>query len=254
MSTVRPVLDFHARLAPRPGAADDLLSTMDACGIGRAGVAAGGVVGLDALSRLLVVGGHVTDDADNDAVLAACSAAGGRLVPYFFANPHRGIEHYTTRAAEFRAVEISPAVHGVPLNDSRVHALVEVARVHRHPVYTVCLSRPGAGVADLVALARAHREVTFVLGHLGVGLIDTYAVDLVAASPNVLVETSGAFGFTVRVALERLGPDRLLFAAEHPLQHPSVELAKYAALDLAADTWERIAWHNATRLLGEDLP
>lgn len=247
----RPVFDFHVRLVPRPGAADRLLEALAACGIDRAVACAGGTIDLLGLSRQLVEGGHVETDADNDAVLAACAASGGRLVPFFFANPHRGAGPYRDRAAEFRGVEVSPAVHGVGLDDPRVADLASVAADEGHPVYVVCLERPGARVSDLVALAARFPEVVFVLGHSGVGNIDFHGVELIEASRNVLLETSGGYTSVLRAALDRLGPDRVLFGTEFPLQHPAVELAKFAALEVPADQWRKVAWTNATRILGE---
>jgi predicted TIM-barrel fold metal-dependent hydrolase len=246
------IFDLHARLTPGDGPRERLLATMDSCGIERAGVAAGGLIGLDALSRQLVEGGHVETDADNDAVLEACRRSTGRLLPFFFANPHRDAERYRARAREFRAVELSPAVHGLSLCDPRMLDLVSVAERARHPVYVVCLPRPGAAVADLVAVADAFPDVTFVLGHLGVGLIDTYAVDLVAPYANVMVESCGGYSHTLRVAVERLGPARVLFSAEHPLQHPRVELAKLDALDLPAASRHEISWNNAQQLFAQE--
>jgi predicted TIM-barrel fold metal-dependent hydrolase len=170
-------------------------------------------------------------------------------VPFYFANPHRDPSLYLSQAHDYYGVEISPAVHGVSLTDPRVVELVAVAASVGHPVYTVCLYRPGDTVADLVALARKFPSATFILGHLGVDLIDTYAVDLVSTVDNVLVETSGGYTVLLRTAYERLGPDRLLFGSEAPHQHPSVELAKFAALDLPET--DRILWDNAYRLFGE---
>jgi len=69
---------------------------------------------------------------------------------------------------------------------------------------------------------------------------------------NIVAETSGCLTVVARLAIERLGPDRVLFGTEYPLQHPSVELAKFAALDLSPEVWHRIAWRNAHRLLGEE--
>lgn len=250
--TTQPVLDFHVRLAPRPGAAERLLATLDECGLDRAVVCAGGTIDLDRLSRQLIEGGHVETDADNDAVLAACAGTDGRLVPFFFANPHRSGEAYRARAAEFRGLEISPAVHGVALTDARVADLVSVAAEFDHPVYVVCLDRPGAGVADLVALARRFPRVTFVLGHSGIGNIDLYALTLIRDEPNVLVETSGGYTCVVEAALNRLGAGRVLFGSEYPLQHPAVELAKFQALRIPPEQWRQIAWDNAHRLLGEE--
>jgi predicted TIM-barrel fold metal-dependent hydrolase len=41
----------------------------------------------------------------------------------------------------------------------------------------------------------------------------------------------------------------VLFGSEYPLQHPSIELAKFAALNLTPERWRKVAWHNAQRLL-----
>lgn len=247
------ILDFHARLVPVPGAADRLLLTMDAWGIDRAVVCAGGMIDLDRLSTQIIEGGQVETDADNDAVLADCHRSDGRLVPFFFGNPHTDPDNYRDRAGEFRGLEISPAVHGVPLTDERITGLVEVAGEHRHPVYVVCLGRPGASVVDLVTLAEKFPAVTFVLGHCGFIGIDMYAINKIASTDNIAAETSGSYTGIVRAALERLGPGRVLFGTEYPLQHPSVELAKLRALELGADSWRSVMWGNAHRILGEDM-
>jgi predicted TIM-barrel fold metal-dependent hydrolase len=244
-----PVFDFHVRLAPRPGAVDRLLSTLDECEIDRAAVAAGGTIDLRRLSRQLVEGGHVETDADNEAVLAAAAASEGRLVPFWFANPYRPATEYADGGPRFRGLEISPAVHGVPLTDPRTADLVAVAEQLRHPVYVVCITRPGCEVADLVSLARHHPRVRFVLGHSGVGNIDYYAVDLVAPVPNVWFETSGGYSGVLRDAIDTLGAQRVLFGSEFPLQHPDVELAKYRAAGVGPREWEMTAWTNAIHLL-----
>lgn len=247
----QPVLDFHVRLAPRPGARQRLLSTLDECGLARAVVCAGGTIDLDRLSRQLIDGGHVETDADNDAVRDACEGTDGRLVPFFFANPHRSPRAYRSRAAEFRGLEISPAVHGVGLSDPRVGDLVAVAAEFDHPVYVVCLDRPGSGVADLVDLARRFPTVSLVLGHSGIGNIDFYAVTLIQDEPNILLETSGGYTCVAEAALNRLGAGRVVFGSEYPLQHPTVELTKFQTLRIPPEQWRRIAWDNARRLLRE---
>ena len=248
----RPVLDFHARLAPDPAALERLLGRMRACRIERAVISAGGVISLEQLSRQLSQGGHVELDPDNDAVLRAASRCPQALIPFFFANPHRAAEDYRSRAAQFRGLEISPAVHGVPFGDARVHALVDVADEHGHSVYLVGLDRDGCRVADLVVLARAHPSVSFVLGHGGVGDLDVHGLGMIAPVPNVLWETSGGYTCITRMAVERLGPGRLLFGTEFPLQDPAVEFARFACLDLSENVWRQVAWRNAHELLGED--
>lgn len=248
------IIDFHARLVPRPGAAGQLLSTMDRHGIARAVVSAGGVVDLDRLSAQLVEGGHLETSPDNDTVSDACADTDGRLVPFWFANPYADEAVYRKRAYLFRGLELSPAVHGVGFTDPRTVALVRVAADVGHPVYTVCVGRTGCRATDLVRLARRFPTVAFVFGHCGFTGIDTHGIATIAGQDNVHAETSGAFTVTARVALDRLGPDRVLFGTEYPLQDPGVELAKWTALGPDPGVWEKVAWRNAHRLLGEDSP
>jgi predicted TIM-barrel fold metal-dependent hydrolase len=243
------VFDFHARLRPGPAAVADLLAVMDRTGIARAAVAAGGLLDLRQLSAQIVHGGQSTVDADNGFVLSACAGSAGRLVPIYFANPHDQTGAYRREGHRFRGVEISPAVHGLGFDDARVAALVRVAAEHGHAVYTVCAVAPGAGTDDLVALASSFPEVMFVFGHCGFIALDAHALETIAPHPNILVETSGCFSVTVRLAVLWLGAHRVLFGTEYPLQHPSVELAKFAALELPAEQWRRIAWDNARTLV-----
>jgi predicted TIM-barrel fold metal-dependent hydrolase len=252
-----PVFDFHARLTARPGDRDRLLDAMDATGIRRAVISAGGIIDLDRLSRRIVNGEWGDDeetraDAHNCRILDACRDSNARLVPFYFANPHAHPAIYRHWAPQFRGLELSPAVHGVTFDDPRTIALVEIAAARGHPVYVVCLGRPGTRAADLVALARRFPAIPFIFGHAGCIGLDAHGVGTVAIQDNIHVETSGCFTIVARLAIEQLGAHRVLFGTEHPLQHPGVELAKFDALHLTAATWRQVAWTNAHRLLQEE--
>ncbi|MER7004332.1 amidohydrolase family protein [Dactylosporangium sp. NPDC000555] len=241
------LFDFHARL-PAGGAAD-LLAAMDAAGIDHAAVCAGGLVDLDRLSEQIVDGGRSEARAGNEEVRRACTASGGRLVPFFFADPRRDVAAYRAAASRYRGLEISPAVHGFRLDEPGVDALASLAAGAGHPVYVVCLGRPGTRTEDLVALAARHPAVTFVSGHCGHTGLDAAGLHRIAARPNIAVELSGCFTAVARLAVRRLGAGRVLFGTEHPLQHPAVEVAKLHALGLAPDDLALVAAGNARRLL-----
>jgi predicted TIM-barrel fold metal-dependent hydrolase len=250
----RRVFDFHARLAPATEAAGQLLSTMDRCGIERAVICAGGVVDIDRLAFQIVNGGRCMQSANNDAVLRAAELSHGRLVPFYFGNPHVSVRDYRRHATQFRGLELSPAVHGVGFYHSGVRELVEVAREYGHPVYTVCVPTPGGGTDDLGRLAADYPDVVFAFGHCGFIAVDTYALTRLAPYPNVVAEISGCFGVTARLAVQRLGADRVLFGTEYPLQPPEAELAKLAALRLSPADEQLVAWENAHRLLKLPYP
>jgi uncharacterized protein len=244
------IFDFHARLVP--GGGDRLVRAMDQAGIARAAVSAGGLIGLDELSVQITYGGRAETPADNAAVAEACRRSGGRLLPFYFADPRRDAEAYRKEAEHFRGLEISPAVHGFRLDEPAVAELVLIAAAMRHPTYVVTTGQPGCRPADLARLAFEFPQVTFVWGHCGHTGLEIAGLAELAPVPNVAAELSGCLTVTARTAIERLGAERVLFGTEFPLQHPAVELAKCAALDLEPAGRDRLLWTNACRLLGED--
>ena len=249
-----PILDFHARLSPGDREPAGLLATMDRAGIARAVVSAGGLLDLHRLSAQINDGGRCGVAADNRRVLEQCTRSGGRLLPFYFADPLRDVAAYRAGAPEFRGLEMSPAVHGFRLDDPAVVALARIAGAAGHPVYVVCLGRPGARTADLVRLARACPDVTFVWGHCGHTGLDIAGLAEIADVPTILAETSGCLTVTAREAVRRLGAGRVLFGTEYPLQDPAVEVAKAAALGLAEADLRDVLCGNACRVLGEETP
>ncbi|CAM3787077.1 amidohydrolase family protein [Nocardiopsis rhodophaea] len=246
-----PIFDAHAHLAGAPEALPRMLASMDASGIERAVVVAGGALTPIELSRQMNEGGGTCSDADNAGVLAHCAQAAGRLIPFYFANPHKGPGPYCEHADHFRGLKLAPAVHGVPLTESVHDKLVAIAEGLNHPVYLHCLPRAGFTTSDLIALAARFPGVRFILGHGGIGDMDLHSVELIADHPNIHLETSGGYTCVVAAAVRRLGPGRVLFGTEYPLQHPRVELEKYRVLELGDDTWKEVAWNNIARMLGE---
>jgi predicted TIM-barrel fold metal-dependent hydrolase len=247
-----PVLDFHARLAPGDREPAALLSAMDDAGIGRSAVSAGGLLALDRLSAQINDGGRADVAAGNDRVHEQCARSGGRLLPFFFADPVRDVGAYRQAAGRFRGLEISPAVHGFRLDDPAVAELLTIAAAARHPVYVVTLGHAGTRTADLAALARRFPRITLVWGHCGHTGLDIAGLADLATVPNVHAEISGCLTVTAVQAVRRLGVSRVLFGTEYPLQHPRVELAKAAALGLEPRELAEVMAGNACRLLGEE--
>ncbi|MFF5295265.1 amidohydrolase family protein [Paractinoplanes globisporus] len=247
------VVDFHARLTPGDAEPAGLLDALDEAGIDRAVVCAGGLLPLDRLAAQITDGGRAEVSADNDGVRRACARSGGRLLPFYFADPERDVEAYAKKAFDFRGLEISPAVHGGRLDDPAVSELAAIAEAAGHPVYLVTVSRPGARPADLLALAARFPRVTFVWGHCGHHGLDVSGLGTIAARPNIVAELSGCLTVTARLAVSRLGSHRVLFGTEYPLQDPGVELRKIAALDLDPSDRQAVLGANACRLLREEM-
>ena len=97
-----------------------------------------------------------------------------------------------------------------------------------------------------------------VLGHMGHGNIVyiNAAIDVAARNPNVYLETSGMPMHTkIREAVDRVGPDRVLYGSDAPFHHPAVELAKVRVSGLDDERLARVLGENGRRLFfGDAVP
>lgn len=239
------LIDFHAHLAPNEDALSGLLASMDANEISEAIVVAGSVLPPSQLSLHLAKGGGENITVDNHAIQSLCRSTNGRLFPFYFANPYDSVDEYRSIGTDFYGLKLAAIVHGVPLDDEHNQKFLEVARGFGHPVYLHCLPREGFDVEAFRRLAEVFPDVAVVLGHGGVNTCDFYAVDAVADLPNVYFETSGPFISVVRYAAKVLGPERILFGSEYPLQSARVEIEKIRASGLSFETLNA----NARRLV-----
>lgn len=241
------LIDFHAHLAPTEEALQTLLDSMARNEITQAVVVAGRVLTPTVLSQHLAVGGSENVTVDNVRIRELCDRVPGKLWPFFFANPFTGVGEYVREGHRFHGLKLAAIVHGIPLNDPRHLALVDVAQGRRHPIYLHCLPRAGFDLQAFRKLALAFPRASLVLGHGGVNTCDFYAVDTIRDLPNVYFETSGPFLSVIQYAAKTLGWDRLLFGTEHPLQSALVELTKMRESGIPFDVLNR----NAQRLLGD---
>ncbi|MHC5036458.1 MAG: amidohydrolase family protein [Planctomycetota bacterium] len=105
---------------------------------------------------------------------------------------------------------------------------------------------------ELAELARRYPEAKIIHAHIGGGGDWEFGLRAAAPVENVCVDISGSgvdLGM-MEEAVERLGPDRVLFATDVTM---ATGIAKLEALQAPAETKERIAYKNAQRLFGDRL-
>lgn len=158
--------------------------------------------------------------------------------------------------SKFRGVKLHPLLDGYHPDDPAVHPIIELlierrlpALIHcGHPIFTLPWS--------IEELIRRYPQARIILGHMGHGNIVyiNAAIDVAERNPNVYLETSGMpMHSKIREAVERVGPDRVLYGSDTPFHHPSVELAKVRVSGLSTDLTERVLGENGRRLFfGED--
>lgn len=200
---------------------------------------------------------------DNDLVAGIIARSQG-VYGLVWANPRRlDVVEETRRlldapGSKFRGVKLHPLLDGYHPDDPAVHPLIELlierelpALIHcGHPIFTLPWS--------IEELIRRYREARIILGHMGHGNIVyiNAAIDVAERNPNVYLETSGMpMHSKIREAVERVGPDRVLYGSDTPFHHPSVELAKVRVSGLPSEATDRVLGENGRRLFfGDDAP
>jgi predicted TIM-barrel fold metal-dependent hydrolase len=107
--------------------------------------------------------------------------------------------------------------------------------------------------ADVARLAARHRDVSFIVAHIGGGGDYQHTFHALADAPNVVVDISGSGVDRGMLddALRALTPQRMLFGTDLTME---TGLAKLRALDATglctADDIADIRWRNAVRIFG----
>jgi len=182
---------------------------------------------------------------DEDSAAAAVSHHPDRFVGFFMLDPSADdAVDRARRAVEHRALRgicLFPAMHHVPLHDTRVQQVVEVAAAHPGTAVFVHCGVLSVGVRRKLGLpsrfdfrlgdplgvsrlAMAFPQVPFIVPHFGAGVFRE-ALMAADACPNIHLDTSSSNGWirytpgltleaVFRTALSVVGPARLLFGTD----------------------------------------
>jgi uncharacterized protein len=177
---------------------------------------------------------------------------GNPRLPGYLEEAERLLEH-----PKFLGLKLHPLIDGYHPNDPGVHPLMELllergglpVLIHSgHPIFTLPWS--------IEELAVAFPGVKVIIGHMGHGNIVyiNASIDIAARNANVYLETSGMPMHTkIKEAVDRVGPDRVLYGSDAPFHHPAVEILRVQVSGLEPDLLDRVLRANGRALfLGEE--
>jgi predicted TIM-barrel fold metal-dependent hydrolase len=208
------------------------------------------------IDRTVVLPAFSTDYHRANAALARIVPRHrGRLIGFASVHPRRdrGRVYSMLRQAVlgwgFRGVK----VHGHDALPSR--EVCDAARKLRVPILVDVFGEPQA--AEM--FASQFPDVAFIIPHFGSFADDwrviRQVIDLITRRANVYADTSGVRQFDlIREAVERAGPEKILFGSDGPWLHPGVELHKLRLLKLARGPESLILGGNIRRLLRRQAP
>lgn len=179
-----------------------------------------------------------------------------RLFPFLRMDPGYGAEAVRLLAEAARefslaGVKLHPTDYTLhPFGDFTVD-LVRKAGELGLPVLLHCGDEVMSYPLQIGAMAKKCPDTTVIMAHMG-GVFHTRdALAVASECPNVYVDTSEIPHVRpVRMFVDAIGPERVLFGTDAPYCDPLVELEKVRLAGLTPEEYECVVSKNGLRLLG----
>jgi hypothetical protein len=95
--------------------------------------------------------------------------------------------------------------------------------------------------------AQKYPGLKIILAHAGMAILSAEAQVAASIFSNLYLETSWCLGEDIRWMIDTIGPDRVMMGADLPSNVP-VEFAKYRALDLAPEVFDKVMGGTAVEV------
>jgi len=190
----------------------------------------------------------------NDEVLAAARGHPDRLTAFCTANPWFGDDAVAEIGRAFdvgaAGLKLHPVLQGFSILDPVARPAIEAAVGRRKPVYVHTGTPVGSTPFQLGELCLRYPEGRFIMGHAAYSDYWNDVVFAVKGAPNMFVETSTHLPVVIRLLVEAVGTERVLYGSNYPLNSMSLEIEKITRYITAAADLARVFSANLDRLLG----
>jgi hypothetical protein len=182
----------------------------------------------------------------HDGIAEMCAKHPGRFYGLASVSPHGDRDAYRSevercvKELNFVGVKLHTIGHGVnPLSEDGDFVFATAfdlgipAMVHTGP------GVPFALPSLCMPAAQKYPGLKIILAHAGFGIFSAEAQVAASICGNLYLETSWCIGEDIRWMIDTIGPDRVMMGADLPSNVP-VEIAKYRALDLEQETYDKV--------------
>jgi predicted TIM-barrel fold metal-dependent hydrolase len=190
-----------------------------------------------------------------ELIAEACAAYPGRLEAFARIHPWYGdeavalLERALTELG-FKGLKLHPVTTIAHPAGADTVRLIRIAAAHGAPTLFHCGDEPLTTPLAIERAAEACPEATIILGHMGGYFHVDEAIDVAERRPNVILETSAMpYPAKIREAVERLGPERVIYGSDGPACSPRIEVEKVRLAGLEASAERLVLGENAAGLL-----
>ncbi len=182
----------------------------------------------------------------HDEIAKLCAKYPGRFFGLASVSPHIGRDKYQreiercVKELKFVALKLHTIGHAVnPLSEDG-----DLAFTTANHFGIPAMVHTGAGIpfslpALCIPAANKHPDLKIVLAHAGGGIVSAEAQVAASVCGNLYLETSWCIGEDIRWMINSIGANRVMMGADLPSNVPT-EFAKYKALDLAPDLYDKV--------------
>jgi uncharacterized protein len=187
----------------------------------------------------------------HDEIANLCAKHPGRFFGLASLTPHQDHDKYKrevercVKDLKFVGVKLHTIGHGVnPLSEDG-----DLVFATAYEMGIPAMVHTGAGIPfSLPALcmpaAKKYPKLNIVLAHAGGGIVSAEAQVAASIYDNLYLETSWCLGEDIRWMISTIGSDHVMMGADLPSNVP-VEFAKYRALNLDSETYDRVMGKTA---------
>lgn len=147
--------------------------------------------------------------------------------------------------------KINSVLQGFMLCDEIVEPLLNVIFERKVPVYAHTGTTGNALPFQLLELAERHRDINFIMGHMGCFDFWYDVVPVMQRAKNIYAETSHAGTDFIEQLIAVLGTTRVVFGSDMPESKLTVEINKLRLLNLNEGELKNLFFLNAKHLLGD---
>lgn len=187
----------------------------------------------------------------HNKIYELCKKYNGRFIGMASITPHFKPQDYDreiTRCIKelgFVGVKITPLGHSAHPGLKSCEHVYEMCRVLQIPVMIhTGLGTPFADPFHILAPAKVFTDVKFIIAHAGSDTLFHTALYVSEECPNVYLEPSWLNIYYLKQAIDRIGPERIMFSSDMPMNIP-VELTKYRAVTKDAEVLEQLLYLTA---------
>lgn len=250
------IIDSHAHVSKSALAnPEKLIEDMNLAGIDKAVIVPGGMLDIRKMTEYTTGRERPRPvEPDNQHIAKCIDLYPDRFIGFYCLNPMKEMNEMLEELEiaiqqGFKGIKLAPLVHQMSFSDESVARVVAFCGEKGIPLYTHVTVREATSTFALEALVANHPKTTIIIGHMGLGDVDQHAIMLASEFDNVYLETSLAPILALKLAIDQLGVEKLLFGTEFPLSDPLIEYEKIRRLPISEKEKKMILGENMARLL-----